>query len=235
MRHLSETHETYVNQLLELMEVSSSTSQCVKRCQQDCIRDGSLTLICRNSRLDIIELTTLKIWSCLFSREQNQKVKSRVFSHLENRKKIDCFNVDGYCDHCKTVFEAMGCYYHFCSCQEARTSLTDQDFERGNKKREMDDMRREYIKEKGYKVEELWECDWCESFKTNDKIKNHVRTNFPYKKPFSTDSLLAKIKDGSLFGYIQCDLVVLDELKSKLANFPPISKKTEVVRKDIGE
>ena len=34
------------------------------------------------------------------------------------------------------------------SCQEARPSLTDQDIERGNKKREMDDMRREYIKEK---------------------------------------------------------------------------------------
>ena len=96
-------------------------------------------------------------------------------------------------------------------------------------------MGREYIKEKGYKVEELWECDWCESFKTNDKIKNHVRTNFPYKKPFSTDSLLAKIKDGSLFGYIQCELVVPDELKSKLANFPPIFKNTEVGRKDIGE
>ena len=57
-------------------------------------------------------------------------------------------DVDGYCDHCKTVSEAMGCYYHFCSCQEARPSLTDQDIERGNK-REMDDMRREYIKEKG--------------------------------------------------------------------------------------
>ena len=61
--------------------------------------------------------------------------------------------MDGYCDHCKTVFEAMECYYHFCSCQEARPSLTEQDIERGNKKREMDDTRREHIKEKGYKVE----------------------------------------------------------------------------------
>ena len=51
-------------------------------------------------------------------------------SHLENRKKIDCYNVDGFCDHCKTVFEAMGCYYHFCSCREARPSITDQDIER---------------------------------------------------------------------------------------------------------
>ena len=122
----------------------------------------------------------------------------------------------------------MGCYYHFCSFQEARPSLKGHDIERGNKKREMDDMRREYIKEKGYKVEEMWECDWWESFKTNDKIKNHVRTHLFYKRPLSTDSLLAKRKYGSLFGYVQWDLVVPDELKSKFANFPPIFKNTNV-------
>ena len=65
----------------------------------------------------------------------------------------------------------------------------------------------------------MWECEWWQNCKTNDKIKNHVRTHFPYKRPLSTDSLLAKIKDGSLFGYVQCDLVAPDELKSKFANF----------------
>ena len=129
----------------------------------------------------------------------------------------------------------MGCYYHFCSSQEARPSLTDQDIKRGNKKREMDDMRREYIKEKGYKVEEMWECDLWENFKTNEKNKNLFRTHFPYKRFLSTDSLLARIKDGSRFGYVQCDLVVPDELKSKFANFPLTFKNTEVTRNDIGD
>ena len=170
-----------------------------------------------------------------FYQESRPECKIESFFRSGKQKKIDCFNVDGYCDHCKTVFEAMGCYYHFCSCQEARPSLTEQDIERGNKKREMDDMRREYIKEKGYRVEEMWGCDWWESFKTNDKIKNHVRTHFPYKKPLFTDSLLAKIKDRSLFGYVQCDLIVPDELKSKFANFPPIFKNTELGRNNIGD
>ena len=96
-------------------------------------------------------------------------------------------------------------------------------------------MRREYIKEKGYKVEEIWECEWWEGFKTNVKIKNQVRTHFPYKRPLSSDSLLAQIKDGSLFGYGQGNLVAPDELKSKFANFPPIFKNTEVGRNDIGD
>ena len=76
------------------------------------------------------------------------------------QKKIDCFSVDGYCNHCKTVFEAMGCYFHFCPCQEARPCLTDDDIKRGTKKREMDDLRKDYIREKGYSIEEMWECSW---------------------------------------------------------------------------
>ena len=46
---------------------------------------------------------------------------------------------------------------------------------------------------------------------------------------------MGKIRDGSLYGYIQCDLVVPDELKAKFSNFPPIFKNTEVGRNDIGE
>ena len=192
MKHTSEIHQNFKKQSLELMQASFTLSQCVKICQQVCTRDGSLTLKCKNSKLDIIELAKLRIWLCFCYQKSGPECKIESFFTSGKQKKIDCFNVDGYCDHCKTVFEAMGCYYHFCSCQEARPSLTEQNIERGNKKREMDDMRGEYIQEKGYKVEEIRECDCWESFKTNEKIKNHVRTHFPYKRPLSTDSLLAK-------------------------------------------
>ena len=105
----------------------------------------------------------------------------------------------------------------------------------GNKKREMDELRREYIKERGYKIQEKWECEWWKHFKTDSSIKNHVKTKFPYKRPLSTDSLLKKIKNRSLFGYVQCDLIVPDELKPTFSNFPPIFKNIDVSRNDIGE
>ena len=54
----------------------------------------------------------------------------------------------------------MGCYYHFCSCQENRPSLQEQDIERRNKKREMDELRRGSTKEKVYNNQEMWECEW---------------------------------------------------------------------------
>ena len=51
----------------------------LKICQQDCTRDGSLTLKCRNSRLDIMELATLRIWSCPSIKNQDQNVKLKAF------------------------------------------------------------------------------------------------------------------------------------------------------------
>ena len=70
------------------------------------------------------------------------KIESNVTTGRQ--KKIDCFSVDGICYPCNTVFEAMGCYYHYCPRHEARPSLTDTDIERGVKKRQQDDMRRDY-------------------------------------------------------------------------------------------
>ena len=58
------------------------------------------------------------------------------------RKKDDCSKASGFCAHCKTWFETMGCFYPYCTCQEARPSLTEKDIERGNKKREMDKMKK---------------------------------------------------------------------------------------------
>ena len=45
------------------------------------------------------------------------------------QKKIDFFSVDGFCVHCNTVFEAMGCFYFFCPCQELCPSLFEEDIQ----------------------------------------------------------------------------------------------------------
>ena len=68
------------------------------------------------------------------------------------QKKIDYFSVDGICYHCNNVFEAMGCIFHYCPCQEARPSLTDNEIMRWFKKRQQDQMRKKYNRQKGYKI-----------------------------------------------------------------------------------
>ena len=168
---------------------------------------------------------------------QRQRADCKIerFYTTGTRKKIDCFKVDGFCAHCKTEFEAMGCFYHYCPCQEARPSLTEEDIERGNKKREMDQMRKQYIKEKCYNVVEMWECEWWNLYKTTTCVKEHyLRGSFPYKRPLREESLLKQVRSGKCFGYVQCDIEVPDELKKKFAIFPPICKNTNVGRRDIG-
>ena len=85
-----------------------------------------------------IEFERLKIWSCHTFKQQANRPDCKIESYYTTgtQKKADCFSVDGYCNHCKTVFEAMGCYFHLCPCQEARPSLTDDEIKRGTRKRE---------------------------------------------------------------------------------------------------
>ena len=129
----------------------------------------------------------------------------------------------------------MGFYFHFCPCQEARPSIIDDDIKRGTKKREMDELRKNYIREKGDTIEEMWECSWWDQFKNNVEVKNHVRTHFPFKRPLSASSLVQNIRNETLSGYVQCDLSVPDELKAIFLNFPPFFKNIDVTRNNIGE
>ena len=65
------------------------------------------------------------------------------------QRKIDCFSVDGFCIRC---CEAMGCYFHFCPCQEAKASLSEEETQRGIRKREHDELRKDYLKLKNIRL-----------------------------------------------------------------------------------
>ena len=128
----------------------------------------------------------------------------------------------------------MGCYYHYCPCLEARPSLTDTDIERGVKNRQQVEMRREYLQPKGYQIVEMWECEWwCSLYKSDEKVKSHLRENFPYRRPLGDEQLLQENIDGRLFGYVQCDFEVTEHLRDFLSNFPPIFKNPVLSRDDI--
>ena len=51
----------------------------------------------------------------------------------------------------------------------------------------------------------------------------------------SSEKLLARIEEDNLFGYVQCDLEVPEELRERFANFPPIFKNLDVRRENIGK
>ena len=80
----------------------------------------------------------------------------------------------------------------------------------------------------------MWECEWWNLYKTTTCVKEPLRESFPCKRSLRDKTLLEQIRSGKLFGYVQCDIEVPEELKKKFANFPPIFKNTNVGRHDIG-
>ena len=99
----------------------------------------------------------------------------------------------------------------------------------------MDELRQSYLREKNYSIIEMWECQWKLHMRENHEIKSFVRSTFPYKRPLTFENLLSRIRKGELFGYVQCDLRVPENLRKKFESFPPISEKKFVLRSDISE
>ena len=221
MKLLSDSLQTYANLLLGSMPANYIPTRCVNPCQPVFIRVGISIQKRIEWHLDKTRPVVLKKWSCFIFNEQELIIKLRA-STLQADKKIDCFSVDGFCSHCNTVFEAMGCFYHFCPCQELHPSLAEEDIKHGSRKRELDELRRGYIQEKGFIVIEMWECEWWRLYKTAIFVKLHIRENFLYRRSLTEQQLLEGIKKGNLFGYVQCDIEVPEILRANFANFPPI-------------
>ena len=79
------------------------------------------------------------------------------------------------------------------------------------------------------------ECEWWRLYKTTNTVKKHIRKRFPYRRSFAAEQLLEEIKEGKLFGHVQCDIEVHEKLRSKFVNFSPIFKDTLVSSSDIEE
>ena len=87
-----------------------------------------------------------------------------------------------------------------------------------------------------------YECDRWNLYKTDNVVKQHLRESFLWEaffrgkmptKCLPEKRLLENIKSGSLFGYVQCNIEVPENLREAFANFPPIFRNINVGRDDI--
>ena len=161
-------------------------------------------------------------------------VKSGKFQNDCYTEKTDARNVGGFCGHCITVFEAVGCYCQYCPCQEARPPLIEEGNQRDIRKRELDELRKQHIQKKGFNALEFYECDSWKIYKTDNFVKQHLREPLPYKLTIREERLLENSKSGSLFGYAHCDTEVPVNLRDVFANFPPIFKNVNIGKDDVG-
>ena len=79
----------------------------------------------------------------------------------------------------------------------------------------------------------MWECKWCNLYKTTTCVKEHLRESLPYNCPLREEKLLEQIRSGKFFACAQRDIEEPEELKKKFRNFSPIFKITNAGRHDI--
>ena len=146
--------------------------------------------------------------------------------------------VDGWCAQTNTVYQFHGCYWHGHECMKEKGVTKN---EKNGKK--MEQLRAEtqknsaYIRQCGYNLVELWECDWQQK-KQQPGVRQFVRKfrrPLDYKRTMTEEQVIAAVREGSLFGMMECDIEVPDPLKPYFAEMTPIFKNIKVSRENIGE
>ena len=116
------------------------------------------------------------------------------------------------------------------------TSDNNQDSAKRHREREMDELRRRYLREIKLSINEIWECQWKHHLRENDEIKSFFKSTFLLESEhwISKNNAVSNIRSVEMFGYVQCKIRVPDKLK-KIEASPSIFKNALVSRSDIGE
>ena len=81
----------------------------------------------------------------------------------------------------------------------------------------------------------MWECKSWRLYKRTNIGKQRIREQFPYRRSLVAKQLLKETTEREIFGYLQCNIEVPKKLRSKIANFSSLIKKTLISSNDIGE
>ena len=84
----------------------------------------------------------------------------------------------------------------------------------------------EYLKDLGYKVTEIYECQWRKMKSSDSKVKAFLQ-NFNFLKPIygmNEQILLSAIQNDKIFGMVLCVIKTPKHLKPYFSEFCPSLK-----------
>ena len=143
-----------------------------------------------------------------------------------------------------TVYEYWGCFHHFHeACQ--RLSTNEKTARRQQKAREHTEAKRQFILGEGFKLVEIWECDFIKNEKKRcfnflDKYVPSFWRNYGAEE-ISLSLIEIGVKNGDIFGLVECDIGIEAGTKIRGINaedyyrdFPPIFCTTDVPMTAVG-
>ena len=145
--------------------------------------------------------------------------------------------VDGWCQETQTVYQHQGCFWHGCECL-GKTVNEVKGVDMAVLREETRE-NTEYLEKLGYKVVEMWECDWKREKANNKELQKFIgmmhRRRMDKKQEMTEEEILQCVQEGTLFGMVECDIETPAELKSTFKEMPPVFKNVEVSRDDVGD
>ena len=169
------------------MRVSSISMLCVNQWPLDSTLFGISMLIYTVSNRDPTKHDLSRIWLWFFFQSLRPECKIESFHTTGTQRKNYCFSADGICGRCSTVFEALGCFYHFCDSQEIQPGLKEEDVVKGHRNKERHELRWCYLREK-LSIIEMWECQWKHHLKKEglnqvfSRMKFSLQTSIRFPK-----------------------------------------------------
>ena len=115
-------------------------------------------------------------WLSWVSKEQNIII-SHALNTPSGEVRIGCYKVDGFHQGTpSTVYEFNGCRFHGCSCVKDRDLRHPYNAKNMNQLLAMTAKKEAYLRDIGYKVVSMWECQWRSKVSRNASIKQHLET-----------------------------------------------------------
>ena len=84
--------------------------------------------------------------------------------------------VDGWCAQTNTVYQFHGCYWHGHECMEEQGIMkNDKNGKTMEQLRKETEINSNYIRQCGYQLVELWECEWKQIKMQNPELQQFLR------------------------------------------------------------
>ena len=114
-------------------------------------------------------------WLTWCIQEQSQDIQ-HARNAGEYRIPGTSFRVDGYCHDTQTVYEFQGCFTHGCpTCHPNRHETHVRHYDRTMQDiYEISQHKVQQLREQGYTVVQIWECEWKRLKETNPEIRSFV-------------------------------------------------------------
>jgi G:T-mismatch repair DNA endonuclease (very short patch repair protein) len=142
--------------------------------------------------------------------------QSKNILHYRNsarEKRVGPFLVDGFDPGQNALFQFQGCYFHGHQCRLTRHIKNKKDQRDLFSRQKRTKLITSYLKSKGYKVFEIYECEFMKMKRGNWNLRNFINK---YSSPFTRgknrkvneEEILEGILSEKLYGMVEVDISV---------------------------